>query len=285
MLIKILIYGGLGNQLFQVAFGESLKITHNHINIKYIDLTKYAYTKRKWELGFLNIKPLNISKREIYSIFFKRFINSKLNKFNSNFLYLGIINEKQYKYIQNYLEKNRNFILDGYWQSEKYFSDNKVDIKTLLNRKNKNFSINNRDSKNQKVAVHIRLGDYINTLKGRKNHLVCNFEWYKNAIIYLKDFNKDLKFTVFSDDKELIKNEFRNFNNLEIYDSDYSNSAYEDLFEMTKYDHFIISNSSYSWWASYLGEKENSKIIAPKYWSRSLKTKEFSLYRENLILL
>ena len=281
----MLIYGGLGNQLFQLAYGESLKIAHNNVNIKYIDLTKYAKTKRKWELGFLNIKPFNISKREIYSIFFKRFINSKVNKFNSNFLYFGIINEKQNKYIQNYLEKNRNFILDGYWQSEKYFNDNKFYIKTFLNSKNKNFSTKNRDSKNQKVAVHIRLGDYNNTFEGKKNHLVCNFEWYKNAIIYLKGLNKDLKFTVFSDDKELVKNEFRNFKNLEIKNSDYSNSAYKDLFEMTKYDHFIISNSSYSWWASYLGEKENSKIIAPKYWLKNFKTKEFPLYRENWILL
>ena len=282
MLIKILIYGGLGNQLFQLAFGESLKITYNNVNIKYIDLTKYAYTKRQWELDFLNIKPLSISKREIYTIFFKRFINSK---FNSNFLYFGIVNEKQHKYIQNCLKKNRDFILDGYWQSEKYFYNNKFDIKTFLNSKNKNFSIKNRDSKNQKVAVHIRLGDYKNTLEGRKNHLVCNFEWYKNAIIYLKSVNKDLKFTVFSDDKELVKKEFRNFENLEINDSDYSNSAYKDLFEMTKYDHFIISNSSYSWWASYLGEKENSKIIAPKYWFKNLKTREVPLYRENWILL
>lgn len=281
----MLIYGGLGNQLFQLAYGESLKIAHNNVNIKYIDLTKYAKTKRKWELGFLNIKPFNISKREIYSIFFKRFINSKVNKFNSNFQYFGIINEKQNKYIQNYLEKNRNFILDGYWQSEKYFNDNKFYIKTFLNSKNKNFSTKNRDSKNQKVAVHIRLGDYNNTFEGKKNHLVCNFEWYKNAIIYLKGLNKDLKFTIFSDDKELVKNEFRNFKNLEINNSDYSNSAYKDLFEMTKYDHFIISNSSYSWWASYLGEKENSKIIAPKYWLKNFKTKEFPLYRENWILL
>ena len=281
----MLIYGGLGNQLFQLAYGESLKIAHNNVNIKYIDLTKYAKTKRKWELGFLNIKPFNISKREIYSIFFKRFINSKVNKFNFNFQYFGIINEKQNKYIQNYLEKNINFILDGYWQSEKYFNDNKFYIKTFLNSKNKNFSTKNRDSKNQKVAVHIRLGDYNNTFEGKKNHLVCNFEWYKNAIIYLKGLNKDLKFTIFSDDKELVKNEFRNFKNLEINNSDYSNSAYKDLFEMTKYDHFIISNSSYSWWASYLGEKENSKIIAPKYWLKNFKTKEIPLYRENWILL
>ncbi len=54
---------------------------------------------------------------------------------------------------------------------------------------------------------------------------------------------------------------------------------------MATFDHFIISNSSYSWWASYLGEKENSIIIAPKYWYKDKKTKEMPLFRKNWTLL
>ena len=97
MSIKILIYGGLGNQLFQFAFGESLKITYKNLEVKYIDLTKFAPTKRMWELGFLKINPQRISKREIITIFFRRIINAQLNKFSSKFLYFGIINDNQYE--------------------------------------------------------------------------------------------------------------------------------------------------------------------------------------------
>ena len=163
MFIKMLVYGGLGNQLFQLALGESLKISYRNIEVKYVDLTKYATTKRKWELDFLNIKPNRISKEELSSIFLKRFISSKLNKFNSNNVYFGIINEKKYKYIEDCSSKNKSFILDGYWQSEEYFYNNKSDIKNILRIQNKKFSKKNRESKYQTVAVHIRLGDYINT--------------------------------------------------------------------------------------------------------------------------
>jgi len=284
MSIKILIYGGLGNQLFQFAFGESLKITYKKLEVEYIDLTNYASTKRMWELGFLKINPHKISKREITSIFFKRIINAQFNKLSSRFLYFGIINENQYKYIHQYLKKGRSFIVDGYWQSEEYFINHKVDIKNILKITCKD-SITNEKQKYEKVAVHIRLGDYINSQKGRDNHLVCNIDWYKKAINYLKDYDKELHFTVFSDNKELIKHKFKDYKNLEINQSDYSKDAHEDLYEMAKYDHFIISNSSYSWWASYLGEKENSKIIAPKYWYKNIKTKEIPLYRKNWILL
>ena len=133
MSIKILIYGGLGNQLFQFAFGESLKINYKKLDVKYIDLTQFATTKRKWELGFLKINPQRISKREINTIFFRRKINTQINKFSSKFLYFGIINENQYEHIHKYLNKGKSLIVDGYWQSEKYFLKHKVDIKNILN--------------------------------------------------------------------------------------------------------------------------------------------------------
>ena len=283
-MIKILIYGGLGNQLFQFAFGESLKITYKKLEVEYIDLTQFASTKRIWELGFLKINPQIISKREITTIFFRRIINAQLNKFSSKFLYFGIINENQYEYIHEYLNKGRSFIIDGYWQSEEYFLKHKNDIKNILNINSKH-KTNKEKRKYQKVAVHIRLGDYINSKQGINNHLVCDINWYKKAINYLKDYDNEFLFTVFSDNKEIIKNQFKNYTNLEINQSDYSKNAYEDLYEMATFDHFIISNSSYSWWASYLGEKENSIIIAPEYWYKDKKTKEISLFRKNWTLL
>ena len=284
MSIKILIYGGLGNQLFQFAFGESLRLSYKNLEVKYIDLTKYYSAKRVWELGFLDIKPHKVSKREIISIFLKRILNSKINKYSHNLIYFGILNDNQYDHIFEYLQNKRSFIIDGYWQSEEYFLNNKMKIKKILNITKKN-PINKKESNFEKVAVHIRLGDYVNSSRGRENHLVCDIEWYKNSINYLKKFNSELKFTIFSDDKKIIESEFSDYKDLEIYDSDYSKNAYEDLYEMAKYDHFIISNSSYSWWASYLGEKENSKIIAPKYWYKNKKTKELPLFRENWTLL
>lgn len=280
MKISILVYGGLGNQLFQIAFGQSLKLSYKNLDIDYINFTEFAKTKRVWELDYLKIKPVKISKIKLSSIFLKRKINSNLNKLWPKLNFLGIIDEYKYNLDSNFFDIKKKFIFDGYWQSERYFSKHGEDIKRFLNSPFK--SIKN---KNEKVAVHIRLGDYLSTPQGRSNHLVCDFDWYKKAISYLKDVNNNFKFTIFSDEIDFVKKEFQYLSNVDIYNSDYTKNAYEDLYKMASFDHFIISNSSYSWWASYLGEKENSKIIAPNYWFKNIKTKELPICRSNWIFI
>ena len=50
-------------------------------------------------------------------------------------------------------------------------------------------------------------------------------------------------------------------------------------------DHFIISNSSYSWWASYLGSTKNSITVAPKFWYPGQLTNELPIWRKEWILI
>ena len=57
------------------------------------------------------------------------------------------------------------------------------------------------------------------------------------------------------------------------------------MLRMSICDHFIISNSSYSWWASYVGENESSYVVAPKYWYPKKLTSKLGIYRSNWILL
>ncbi len=281
---KILIFGGLGNQLFQVAFCESLKLSYENLNIEYIDFTSFYSTKRKWELGFLNIYPKKIKKKEIYSILIKRFLNSKINKVSPRALNFSIFKEDQYDDLLKVINSKSNFIIDGYWQSEKYFALHKEQIKKII--KSTYFNENNNiPPKIQRVAVHIRRGDYVNTKEGRETHLVCNVKWYLNAIAYLNQLRKNLKFTVFTDDEKFVEKVFIRHKNVEIFSSNPLDNANIDLYEMSKYDHFIISNSSFSWWASFLGEKDWSIIIAPKYWFKDKETKNMPLFRDKWVLL
>lgn len=280
-----LIYGGLGNQLFQYAFSQFLINKYKNItSFEYIDFTNFSSTKRNWELGFLDLKPSKISSKDIFYIRLKRkiyqtFLQKKLGKFN-----LGIISESNHD--QTNLFIKNSMIVDGYWQSLFFFEEFQNIIRKNINKKFEKIfkkELGIKKSENR-VSVHVRLGDYINDPKIKNVHLVCDINWYKSAMDYLRKVNSNFVFEIFSDDYPTIKKYFTEDDVL--INKPIANSpTFYDLYSMSLNDHFIISNSSYSWWASFLGEKNYSKVLVPKYWEKNLKTINSTQYRKNMIII
>jgi hypothetical protein len=164
--------------------------------------------------------------------------------------------------------------LIGYFQNENYFREYKNDIKSLLKPKSE---IIERCSVNKKTtAIHIRRGDY---LKFPDHHPVCSMDYYNRSIEKLKSITD--KFLIFSDDIEWCKNNF-------IGDFEFSLESDEfiDLIKMSMCDNFIIANSSFSWWGSYLGN-DDSIVIAPDNWVGPgyFNKKWRGIYRENMIIM
>ncbi len=281
--ITVLFFGGLGNQLFQLALAKSLKQKYIDFDLELIDLTSYAKVKREWSLDFLGLKGKKINKFEYIFLKLKILINKKLLKYGIKKNFFNIIDESQYsKFLSNKFW-NGSFIFDGYWQSEKYFYKNKDEIKSfLLGEKVRNVKL----SRNfEEVALHIRLGDYLNFNISKENHLVCDFAWYLKAINYLYRKNSNFKFVIFTDDPDYVRLNFKLPDKIKYFISEKGTEPHIDLLSMSLFRNFIISNSSYSWWASYLGEDKNSIVIAPKYWYPNKLTAKLEIYRSNWILL
>lgn len=116
-------------------------------------------------------------------------------------------------------------------------------------------------SESNSVAVHIRRGDYINhSIMG-----VCTDEYYHKAVKIAKDRMSDAKFYVFSDDIEYAKILFSEEKDDFIFVSG-SFKDYEELMLMKSCKHFIISNSSFSYWGQFLAESEDKIVISPAHW-------------------
>lgn len=164
-----------------------------------------------------------------------------------------IYNEKSYSF--NEIQENKGIDLMGYFQSEKYFKHCEKEIRNLLKPseiiKNKIKPFDKFLSGNT-CAVHIRRGDYI-TLNKYHNNL--SMDYYKTAMSRIKAD----KYLVFSDDIEWCKS------NITGHNITYIDSGDEivDFFIMIKCKNFIIANSSYSWWASWLCDYSKKRIIAP----------------------
>jgi hypothetical protein len=169
------------------------------------------------------------------------------------------LNEVHFNY--NELPKiDNNVLLYGYFQSEKYFSNIKDEIREMFT--NYQVKMDNKLNyifKNDVTcSVHVRRGDY---LKHPNHHPTQNMSYYIEA---MDKMSKNTTFIVFSDDIDWCKENFASYNRNYIFME--NNKDYEDLYYMSKCNNNIICNSTFSWWGAWLNNSANKIVVAPKKW-------------------
>ena len=135
------------------------------------------------------------------------------------------------------------------------------------------------------VCIHIRLGDYL-APEWRDKLYICGKEYYQKAIERIKSETESPVFFVFSNthkDFEMIRNDF-GLDSQTIY-VDEGNADYEDMWLMSQCRHFIMSNSTYSWWAQYLGKAEDKIVIAPSKFNKYPRWDMTDIYQDNWELI
>lgn len=155
--------------------------------------------------------------------------------------------------------RHKSIVLDGYWQSEKYFSHCRREV---LKELSDEFSWNWK-SLSAWCAIHVRRGDY---LKYIDKHPVISDVYLCKAIQYMLQLNETMHFTFFSDDIpwcRLFVNEWRDaFPGVQFEFSE-GEKEESDLFLMSCHQHQIISNSTFSWWGAWLNQNLEKVVISP----------------------
>lgn len=252
------LYGGLGNQMFQIAAAEALAKRNNDFAIFDFDDCKVYHQGN----------PSNIYKNTLF-----KNIKSE-NTYFQNIKYR--FNHMGSEYIN--ITYQKDIMLDGYFQSEKYFSDQSEHIRHIFSFPEETVNqVNDFISGigGQVTALHVRRGDY---LRFQHVHPICNKEYFENAMNLLPTNN----FIVISDDIEWCKN---NFTNQNIHYS----PGHSDLFDMcliSKCHNVIISNSSFGWWGAWLNDNPEKNIIAPRLWFVDRPYEQYKdIYTPNMILI
>jgi hypothetical protein len=259
------VWGGLGNQLFMYAAAKRLALL-NGVPLK-LDITSgYLNDKfiRQYCLGHFNINEEIASPWESYVSVWghqRRKIERKINR-HIPLQYKSYI--KQDRSIESELlglRVTRRLYLQGYWQDEQYFKD----IQELIQD---SFKITTQhDDENVKWAQRISESNAVGLHARRINYkFALPAQYYYRAIKHLAQRISNPHFFCFSDDPEWI------FKNLSIdypftvIDHNQEDRNYEDLWLMTKCKHFIIANSSFSWWGAWLNPNPDKIVIAPATW-------------------
>lgn len=133
----------------------------------------------------------------------------------------------------------------------------------------------------ESVCISIRRGDFVENKKFRETYDVCTKEYYYRAVEEMAARVKNPHFIVFSDDIPWIKENMTFPYPVDYEDGD--DTVQEKLRMMYSCKHFIISNSTFSWWAQYLGRNPEKVVISPNRWYNNLfKT---ALISENWVLI
>lgn len=286
--------GGLGNQMFQYAYGKSLASINGSrllLDCGFYDSSSKNtnITPRTYSLDqFPNLKGDIITKKELSH--FNNNLESQNNSFwgrlISQFNPYRILREKQFPFDVNNLNQRGNVYVEGYWQSEKYF----ISVRNnLLNEfapkitNNESFElIKNHITETNSVSIHVRRGDYVSNKKSAAWHGILGVNYYMRGLDLLKQSYEDFKVFIFSDDSQWVKA------NLSLSVDTYlvsgrGLSEVEELILMSTCKHQIIANSSFSWWGAWLNTYSGKNVIAPKRWFANQEIDSSDIYAENWI--
>lgn len=287
-MLIIKLQGGLGNQLFQYAFGRLIALRRGEdLKLDKDILGQRGDTYRSYGLEAFNIKADIASREEVLKVKYPYSLISKAWRFfKAKFLRIFHIG------FEAKMLKTKAQYLDGFFQSYKYLQPIERELKDELSLKNDNLEIKYPDileeiRSTESVAVHIRRGDYVSDVKTKKAHFICDLSYYEKAFALIKDKlkerNLEPKFFIFSDDINWAKDNLKQENCIfvsrpEILD-------YEELILMSKAKHNIIANSSFSFWSAWLNSNPEKIVIAPVLWNRKYRKAFKDLLPENWLRL
>lgn len=278
--------GGLGNQLFQYAFARSL--SHDLDEELFLDISRYGYDIPVDHLIYC-LHPFSI-RAPVGNYPAATYMENKSFRGKLHMYEKGGPLTKWGLYEEGRIEKeidNLEFpaYFTGYYSagfdknnfkvfSEKFFIHNekiiREDLKYLPEISDEFKEIAEDIESCNAIGIHIRRGEY----KDLANFGTCSVSYYQKAIDEIASQVKNPVFFVFSEDQEWVKKHINiPFPHRHIYFDRQIHGVSGGYAELLKIlslcDHFIIANSTFSWWGAWLGENPDKIIISPKPWYQS----------------
>lgn len=226
-MVKPLTYGRMGNFLFQAA-------------------TAMAYA---WRHGLEFSLPSETKSAKHNPIYLQHLVNPLW----SDGFEQVVIEEKQFCFQELPFKEEwryKNIILDGYWQTEKYFKEYRDRILAAFGYPYEG------DRWKGFVSIHVRRGDY---LKLKNKHPEVPASWIQAAMRKFPGHH----FCFFSDDIQWCQFAFGGRQDCSFSEG---HDPETDLIRMSWCEHQICSASTFSWWGAWLNRNPNKRIIMPKLW-------------------
>ncbi|MBU1173607.1 MAG: alpha-1,2-fucosyltransferase [Proteobacteria bacterium] len=232
--------GGLGNQMFQIAAAHVLALDNND--------------ECAFFMGNPGTQQCHASRFYMTNVF------KKIKELPEDLVIKPNFPEVRYlepRFNYDPIPYSEGMILQGFFQSEKYFGTHKKEVIELFEDKNIKFRFDFTNT----VSIHVRRGDYVYDPYIGAFIPPQPMDYYNRALAFIESKAKIDYILLFSDDIGWCKANFRDTRIIFIE----GQADYLDMYLMSKCHHNIIANSSFSWWGAYLNENENI-VCAPAAW-------------------
>lgn len=285
-MIVVTLMGGLGNQMFQYAFGRGL--AHRLGRRLVLDLSMLPSGapphQRVYGLGDL---PISRTVTSLAAFRFRtsldkprprvRAASDVLRRRLGRFV---VREESTEQRLPDARIPHRIAICVGYWQSESYFCDIASTIRDELTPRIASGSAVARllgsMGSSARILVHVRRGDYAIDPRTRDFHGLQPASYYSDAVTRILSATRDDAIAlVLSDDPEWAQQNLRMPIEMRHVEFSHRLSAVEALGLMSRCEHHVISNSSFSWWGAWLAQHSEQRVVYPAKWIRDYDVNKF----------
>jgi hypothetical protein len=277
-MIIVRLTGGLGNQMFQYAAGRALA---DRLGAELLldtrafehALSRSAYTRRAYALSPFNVraKLAIVEDLKNWPVWVVE-IGMRLRLVRPLFRRWHF--ESGIAYDPGVLTLRDPVCLVGYWQSERYFIESagriRADFTLRQSLAGANAGLLELARAGHSVGLHVRRGDFVSLRDAAQLHGLCSIDYYRRAIGMVRDRYPECHFLVFSDDPQWARAELP-LDPSSAFVTGNAETPERDLALMSACKHHIIANSSFSWWAAWLGCNPEQMVVAPSPWYASPK--------------
>lgn len=265
-MIRIVLLGRTGNNLFQYALGRVLAEKHGVPLL----LDASWFNAEGWR-EVSHFLKLPIRARVVrFGSLASRALRNLTGKHRWQFEGFPFLKEisGDHSFDARFLDAPADCALFGYFQSWRYFAGIENELREELQGLLEmgcgrgDGATLKRIGDGNSVAVHVRRGDFLN----HPEFQVCDESYYRMAMEDMRARVGSPRFFVFSDDPGWCRRTFTD-GDVEVIDSDEDGAnPLHDLRLMSLASHHIIANSTYSWWAAWLGKKPGQHVLLPDRW-------------------
>ena len=267
--LRVLLTGGLGNQLFQTAAAYYIQSLTKREFVLVRDANSYSKFNHGSRVEKL-IMDLSVEGKDERIDLLLR-LDRKLIRSSRTYAELRRIQVHQELGFDSELMINDHTVeLRGYFQSYIYAESLRGIYQDSISNCLRNLPSSmglNHTSAARPVSLHMRRGDYE---KLKTTFGVLDFEYYQNALEELDTLEEIEEIVVFSDNVSkaksiLSRSRYSKFMNFQLASG---LGEIDSLAAMSICSRHIIANSTFSWWGAFLTEGHRN-IIAPDKWFRN----------------